>query len=200
MTKKTIVIIMGLFSFLSGCKNNAGKAQQTTQPENIELENTTFRLDQAESWSDDKKTLLDFQVDWEKLVDKAISDYNSLSIEERIWFNIECLIAAVDNGGLVSHYYNSGADHNKETIIDLATLGFQDIADLLLQINKLFPNNEPSINIDERNDVISSWTDSSELDNWFEQLDTQFYNKEGELEQALVKLIETRIVKKVSEK
>ena len=147
-----------------------------------------------------KKTLLDFQADWEKLVDKALSDYSLLSTDERIWFNIQCLIDAVNDGGLISHYYNSGADYNKETIIDLEALGFQNIADLLLQINKLFPNNEPSVDIDERNDVISSWSDNEEVDNWLEQLDTQFYNGVEELEQKLINHIETRITKRISEK
>ena len=142
-----------------------------------------------------KKNLLDFQTDWEKLVDKALSDYSSLNADERIWFNIQCLIDAASDGGLISHYYNSGADYNKETIIDLTTLGFQNIADLLLKINKLFPNSEPSIDIDERNDIISSWSDNDELNSWLEQLDTQFYGEAEELEQKLINHIETRITK-----
>ena len=70
------------------------------------------------------KTLLDFQNDWEKLVDKGFQDYNSLTADEKIWLNLGSLISAVDNGGLISHYYNSGADRNKETIEDLIILGF----------------------------------------------------------------------------
>ena len=186
---------MGLFSDLFGCNNSAFKAQQT-----IRLDNNISQFDQTESCSNNKKTLLDFQTDWKKLVDKALSNYSSLSADERIWYNIECLIAQVDNGGLISHYYNSGADYNKETIMDLITFGFQDIADLLLQINKLFPNSEPSTDINERNDVISSWPNNSEIDKWLEKFDTYFYNREPELEQELVNLIETRILEKVLEK
>ena len=144
-----------------------------------------------------KSTLLDFQADWERLVDKALSNYNLLSVDERIWYSIQCLIGDVCNGGLISHYYNSGADHNKETIIDLVTLGYQDIADLLLQINKFFPSDKPSVNIYERNDTILTWEESSEFDNWLEQLDSQFYNKVEKLEQALINHIETRIVKTI---
>ena len=142
-----------------------------------------------------EKTLLDFQTDWEKLVDKALSNYSLLSEDERIWFNIQCLIADVQNGGLISHYYNSGADHNKETIMDLVTLGFQDIADLLLQINKLFPNSEPSVDINERNNIISNWTNVSELGNWLAKLDTHFYNRDEELEQKLISFLEKRITR-----
>jgi len=143
-----------------------------------------------------KKTLPDFQTDWEQIVIKALSNYSSLSADERIWYNIQCLIADVCNGGLISHYYNSGANHNKETIIDLETLGYPDIADLLLQINKLFPNGEPSVDIFERNDAINSWEDDNiERDYWFAELDEYFYNRDEELEQALIYHIETKIVK-----
>ena len=138
-----------------------------------------------------EKTLLDFQTDWERLVDKALSNYSSLSADERIWFSIQCLLGDVCNGGLISHYYNSGADHNKETITDLKILGYQDIADLLLQINKLFPNEEPSVDVVERNNVISSWEDNNpELDNLLERLDEYFFNKSEELEKALINHIE----------
>jgi hypothetical protein len=40
----------------------------------------------------------------------------------------------------------NGAQWNKETIEDLLSLGFADIANLL---NTLFPNNTPPINIDK---------------------------------------------------
>lgn len=137
-----------------------------------------------------KKTLCDFQTDWEKLVDKALSDYSLLNPDERIWFNVQCLMDAVDNGGLISHYYNSGADHNKETIADLTTLGLLDIADMLLQINKRFPGNAPSVDIDERNDVIDSWEEDDDVNDWLDQLDHQFFNREQELEQKLVNHLE----------
>jgi len=34
------------------------------------------------------KTLLDFQNNWEKLVDKGFQDYNSLTADEKIWLNL----------------------------------------------------------------------------------------------------------------
>ncbi len=86
-----------------------------------------------------QKTLLDFQSDWVELVSKAMSDYNSLSKNERIWFNVESLIGQVNNGGLISHYYNSGADNNKDAIEDLISLWLPNVADLLVEMNKLFP-------------------------------------------------------------
>ncbi len=141
------------------------------------------------------KTLLDFQADWVRVVDKGCADYNSLSTDERVWFNLESLIGQVDNGGLISHYYNSGADHNKETMEDLISLGFSDIADLLIQINSLFSNRQPPTNMDERNDIISSWPDGK-YDDFFEKLDGAFYRKEKELENSLVNYIEAKILKR----
>jgi hypothetical protein len=136
-----------------------------------------------------KKSLLDFQKNWEILVNKGSRNYASLTRDERVWFNIESLIAAADNGGLISHYYNSGADFNKETIEDLSWLGFPEIATSLTRINQLFPNRSPSRNIQERNNVIDTWPDEK-YDDLLDELDKQFYLKEPELESALILHIE----------
>lgn len=45
----TTFILIGLLSFLIGCKDNNRKTQQTN---NIKLEDITSRLDQADGWSD----------------------------------------------------------------------------------------------------------------------------------------------------
>jgi hypothetical protein len=138
-----------------------------------------------------QKTLLDFQEHWVKLVGKAVANFNSLTPDERIWFTIKALISQVDNGGLISHYYNSGADYNKETIQDLNSLGFDDIANMLKQINKLFPNGQPSINLSERNDVISNWNDTA-IDALLDTLDNKFYSREQEIENVLIRHIENK--------
>ncbi|WP_342089382.1 DMP19 family protein [Dyadobacter sp. OTU695] len=135
------------------------------------------------------KDLLDFQKDWERLVTKAHEDYSSLTRDERVWFNIQCLIQDVDNGGLISHYYNSGANYNQDTIEDLVWLGFRDISTFLTQINQLFPNGRPSKDIEERNSVIESWPDGK-YDYMLDELDQQFYRKEQDLENKLVQYIE----------
>ena len=138
------------------------------------------------------KTLLDFQAKWEKLVDKAVDNYSSLSADERIWFTIQSLLGAVDNGGIISHYYNYGADHNTETIEDLSTLGFPHVADLLEEVNNLFPGGKPSPDIDERNEIISNWPE--EYDDLLKRIDQKFYELEDELERKLIQHIETRIL------
>lgn len=138
----------------------------------------------------DNLALLNFQDKWVKIVDKGLGDFDSLTSDERVWFNIETLIAQVDNGGLISFYYNSYAERVMETIDDLKKLGFADIADLLIQINKLFPGGQPSADIDERNDVISNWPDGK-YDSLLDSLEKTFYSREKELEQKLIQHIQT---------
>lgn len=52
MTKQlTAIILMGLFSFLFGCKNNYSNAQ-TNNSDNTKIEEITSRIDPKEGWSD----------------------------------------------------------------------------------------------------------------------------------------------------
>ncbi len=132
-----------------------------------------------------EKTLLDFQEDWEILVDKGFGDYISLIPEERIWFNIEVLIGAVANGGIIAHYCNYGAENNKETIEDLNSLGLQDISGLLFQVNRLFPNGVPPKDGVKRNDIISNWPEY-EYDDLLESLSNQFSRRIPEIEKKLI--------------
>lgn len=136
------------------------------------------------------KTLLDYQTEWEKLVDKGFTDYFSLSAAERTWFNIQSFTNLVENGGLISYYYNSGADWCKDTIQDLNSLGLSDIAGCLIQINKLFPNMEPPTDLEERNEIISNWPEGK-YDNLFDKLDQKFFAALPKLEQVLLSHIQT---------
>ena len=94
---------------------------------------------------------------WRNLVIKCEEQgYESLSENERIWYNIRVLIDSVGNGGIVSFYYNSGADNLTETLEDLSKLKANKISKILQQVNNLFPNGNPPANIDERNEIIDS--------------------------------------------
>ena len=130
------------------------------------------------------KELDDFQKDWERIVDKASLDYYSLTMPERVWFNIQSLIIAVDDGGLASYYYNSEADYVFETIEDLRLMNMKDVVRILEKINHLFPNNSPSKDGQERNEVISKWPENHEQ--LLEVLNEEFYQYKGALEKALV--------------
>lgn len=130
----------------------------------------------------------DWQQHWSDLVDKRYRlGYESLDPDERIWFNVRVLIDSIDNGGVISYYYNSGADNLYEALEDLRTIKAYRIIELLEEVNKLFPDGKPSKNIDERNDVISSWDemDDGKLDDMLKDIDKEFYDLEEELEQRI---------------
>lgn len=130
---------------------------------------------------------------WKKLVERYSSKgYEILTIDERIWFNVRCLIDAVDNGGLISFYYNYGADYLLQTMEDLEMLRATDVIKLLDKINILFPGGMPSRNHDERNEVINSWEDG-QFDDLLEELDDKFYSLEEQLEADLEPII-TKVI------
>lgn len=135
-----------------------------------------------------EKKLIDFQPDWEKLVDKGFANYDSLTPSERIWFNIEVFLSAVLNGGIIGHYCNYGAENNKETIEDQNSLGLEDISGILLQVNQLFSSGTPPKDGAERNEIISQWPEF-EYDDLLEQLDHQFSDRVAEIESKLVDYI-----------
>ena len=133
----------------------------------------------------------DWKGHWETLVGKfSNSGYQSLSSDERIWFNVRVLIDAVDGGGIISFYYNSGADYLDETIEDLRKIGAEEIVGLLSKINELFPEGKPSRNLEERNDIINTFDyEDGSIEVLFEDLDGQFYSFEEALELKLEPII-----------
>lgn len=140
------------------------------------------------------KELLDFQTQWEILVDKAFKDYRSLSIPERVWFSVQSIIQAVDNGGILSFYYNSYGDHLFETMEDLRLIGATDIFKILERVNALFPSGRPSHDSEKRNEIIETWSDDL-IEELFHKLDDEFYKREDALERRLVNyIIENKLV------
>lgn len=130
---------------------------------------------------------LECKDNWENIVDKCENEgYDKLTADERIWYNIRSLIDAVDNGGVISFYYNYGADYLQETIEDLKKIEVQEVIALIEQVNRLFPNSIPPRYIDERNRIINSWYDEDkDLDDLFESINNKFYELEEELELKL---------------
>lgn len=134
---------------------------------------------------------LDRKGNWENLVDKCENEgYDKLTSDERIWYNIRSLIDAVDNGGVISFYYNYGADYLHETLEDLKKIEAQEVIGLIEQVNGLFPNSIPPRDIDERNSIINSWDEEcKDLDDLFESIDNRFYALEEELELKLEPIV-----------
>ncbi len=99
------------------------------------------------------------QQRWKSLVKKAFSNYMALTIDERIWFNAESLVGSIRDGGLISYYYNSGADHLDDCMEALRTLNAHHALRLVLEVNALFPGGVPKT-VTGRNEVIDSWADN----------------------------------------
>ena len=142
-----------------------------------------------------EKTLLNYQDKWEILCNKASKGYDKLSYAERVWVNIQGLIGTVDNGGIISFFYNYDADYYEETIEDLKILGQEKIVCLLEMCAKIFPNSIVPKTIEERNDIINNLPDDGSFDNMYEEINNKFYEYEKELEQILINyLIKNKII------
>ena len=120
------------------------------------------------------------QSQWEKIVDKGFYNYATLTRDERVWFNLEPLA----NGGIIDNYINNGGEHNLDTIQDLNYLGFNDVAQLMMKINKLFKKGYPPTEINERNDEIESWGEKYNL--FLDEYENIFWSRSADLEKALV--------------
>ncbi len=128
------------------------------------------------------------QIAWEKIVDIGFSNYERLSKDQKVWFNIEPLTL----GGIIDHYINHGADYNQDTIDALQYLGFQDMSELMQKVNNLYKNGQPPIDKDERNEQWNTWCNKYEV--LLEEIDNKFWDKAKDLEHALLKHINsTRI-------
>lgn len=117
---------------------------------------------------------------WEKIVDLGFRDYNKLTREQRVWFNIEPL--ATD--GLWDHYMNHGADKNADTIEDLDYLNFNSVANQLREFNKrYFPNGVPD-GPDAREEQFEKF-DEDQLEDYIEEMEDKFWEISDDLESVL---------------
>lgn len=134
-----------------------------------------------------RKNLLDFQGAWEKLVEKRFEKgLISLTNEEKIWYTSEVLIIDIQNGGLISHFYNGGADNLWETLKSLEQLNCNSLIEKINLIKDYFPDRTVSTDIYERNEVISTWSD--DIGNAIEKIE-----KENPTTQALAIDLENKI-------
>ncbi|KAB7731288.1 DUF4375 domain-containing protein [Rudanella paleaurantiibacter] len=120
------------------------------------------------------------QAAWEKIVRTGFTNYNQLSPDQKIWFNIEPLTTE----GIIDHYLNHGAEHNQDTLAALKALGFPDIAKQMHSINTLFRDGKPPEDIDERNEEWNSWCDEHE--EFLNEIDDKFWIKCADVEKALM--------------
>ena len=124
------------------------------------------------------------QSAWEKIVDLGFSDYDQLTREQRVWFNVEPLTT----DGLWDYYMNYGADKNSDTIEDLEYLNFNSVANQLREFNQTyFPNGVPE-GPDERQEEFDKFPED-QLEKDIEEMDSKFWKISNELERTLLEHI-----------
>ena len=98
--------------------------------------------------------------EWRAVCDKVWSSgFDSLSHAERVWVVTRELMDATDNGGLISYFYNSGADHLQACLEALDERGAGAVKEQVLKQCRLFRSKVPST-VGGRNAIISSWNGS----------------------------------------
>jgi hypothetical protein len=121
------------------------------------------------------------QPAWEKIVCVGYSNYQNLTRNQRVWFNIEPLVMQ----GLWDHYVNYGADRNSDTIADLEYLNFHPIANQLRKFNQTyFPQGVPQ-GPDARQDRMNTFSEEQVIID-IEEMENQFWKVCDDLENALL--------------
>ena len=124
------------------------------------------------------------ELKWINLVDKAMKNYSSLTKNERIWYNLRVLNDSFNDGGLISYYYNSGAENVYETIADLEIIGLDKLAQIIKKYNEiLFHNSKVPKDINERNEFVSKLDEKT--DSLLKDLELDFQDQLGTLENRL---------------
>jgi len=125
---------------------------------------------------------------WAGVCDRiSAAGYDALSPSERDWVNLRSLIDSIENGGLISFFYNSGADHLTDCLESLRRIEAPRVLQEVQRVSALFSGGVPA-NINERNDLINSWADSpqsAEIDALLEDVDDRLMPMMDELETKL---------------
>lgn len=126
---------------------------------------------------------------WGRLCDKwRAQGYGALSEPERVWLNVRCLIDSIQNGGLISYYYNSGADDLRDCMAGLRQLGAVSVLRAVDRVNALFPDGVPT-SVRGRNEVIDAWPDDGRIGSLLSGLDDEIMPLMESLEASLDKYI-----------
>lgn len=96
----------------------------------------------------------------EHINQKAERSFNSLTVPELTYVTVQALVVSIQNGGLISYYYNAYADHLTDCMESLRRIGATDMLRLVEAMNSLFGGAVPMA-VDDRNDVINSWDGDS---------------------------------------
>ncbi len=108
---------------------------------------------------------------WDRLCDRwSAEGYASLSDDEKVWLNVRALIDSVENSGLISYFYNSGADTYEDCLSALRRLKAVEVVDQVSRLGALFGDAVPS-SLEERNVIINSWSDEGQENEVAEEAD-----------------------------
>jgi Domain of unknown function (DUF4375) len=122
---------------------------------------------------------------WQSLCDRTeISGYSSLSNDEHVWLNVRWLVDSVENGGLISYFYNSAADTFADCLGALRELGAHGVLLRVEQVAALFGAEVPATVV-ARNDVIDAWLDDEGRDELLERIDAELMPMMPEVEDQL---------------
>lgn len=125
------------------------------------------------------------ESEWHVVCDRLTSGgYDTLSADEKVWINVRSLIDSINNGGLISYFYNSGADHLDDCMSALDLLEAVEIKDRVKVVADLFLSDH-SATLVERNEVIDSWRQNGVIDKLLDQVDDELQPLIGPLEHRL---------------
>jgi hypothetical protein len=123
---------------------------------------------------------------WDRLRDRIERDgYESLTAREGAWVSVRSLIDTIQNGGLISYFYSSAADHIEECRAALRMLRQEAVLDCLDRAAELFPPDSLA-SVETRNEAISEWgDDDEEIDETLDEIDEELRELYEGLEEAL---------------
>ena len=129
-----------------------------------------------------------FVSNWEGLCETYESQgYGALSQSERLWFNVRALIDSIQNGGMISYFYNSAADHLGDCLAALRQLRASNVQPQVLRMCSLFPDGVPAT-VDGRNNVINNWNEER-IEGTLDEIDEATEPWLADLERRLSKAI-----------
>ena len=132
-------------------------------------------------------SLDDFRYKWIELVERASSKgYDILTDNEKVWFNIQCLIQAVNNGGFLGYYSSAVADAVDDCVNALDVIGATSSRNLVERVNSLFEHGVPK-DMDERNMELDHWPTSKEA--VLNDVEIAYFTQEENIEELLINFI-----------
>ncbi len=132
-------------------------------------------------------SLYDFHDKWEDLVKKAYSeDYDVFTDHEKVWFNIQCLIQAVNGKGFIGYYSNAEADAVDDCVCALDVIGAVNTRRLVERVNGLFEHGVPK-DMEERNMEMDHWPTSNEA--VLNEVEIAYFVQGEDVEELLVNFI-----------